>query len=256
MTETSLNSSGSVPHSLSSTSSTSQTPAGGRPSDPAKSTSWPVGARSWTGEETAIAHWRASAMLDLPEPLGPTTTAMPWSKQSSTLPGNDLKPRIRSAFRYIGLAFVELAGLRLPERLERLPGRALLRRLLARAGAASELVPTHHRDRRVRALVRRARNAAIDAVDPTVQTVLAGLFPSPELKNTDYTTYLPVLFDVKGIGKAFDIASFHPYARTVKVLKKQIKTMRKLMRKGGVGGKPLWITELAGAPRRRSTTAP
>ena len=108
MTETSLNSRGSVPHSLSSTSSTSQTPAGGRPSDPAKSTSWPVGARSWTGEETAIAHWSASAMLDLPDPLGPTTTAMPWSKQSSTLPGNDLKPRIRSAFRYIGLAFVEL----------------------------------------------------------------------------------------------------------------------------------------------------
>ena len=43
MTETSLNSRGSVPHSLSSTSSTSQTPAGGRPSDPAKSTSWPGG---------------------------------------------------------------------------------------------------------------------------------------------------------------------------------------------------------------------
>ena len=140
MTETSLNSRGSVPHSLSSTSSTSQTPAGGRPSDPAKSTSCPVGARSWTGEETAIAHWSASAMLDLPDPLGPTTTAMPWSKHSSTLPGNDLKPRIRSAFRYIGLAFVELRRLRLPERLERLPGRALLRCLLARAGAATELV--------------------------------------------------------------------------------------------------------------------
>ena len=87
-------------------------------------------------------------------------------------------------------------------------------------------------------------DAAIDAVDPTVQTVLAGLFPSPELKNTDYTTYLSALFKVKGIGKAFDIAAFHPYARTVQRLKKQIKTMRKLMRKGHVGGKPLWITEL------------
>ena len=87
-------------------------------------------------------------------------------------------------------------------------------------------------------------NAAIDAVDPTVQTVLAGLFPSPELKNTDYTTYLSTLFKVKGIGKAFDIAAFHPYAKSVGLLKKQIKTMRKLMRKGHVGGKPLWITEL------------
>ena len=87
-------------------------------------------------------------------------------------------------------------------------------------------------------------DAAIDAVDPTVQTVLAGLFPSPELKNTDYTTYLSTLFKVKGIGKAFDIAAFHPYAKTVRLLKKQIKTMRKLLRKGHVGGKPLWITEL------------
>ena len=39
-------------------------------------------------------------MFDLPLPFGPTTTAMPCSKRSSTLPGNDLKPRMRSAFRY------------------------------------------------------------------------------------------------------------------------------------------------------------
>src|SRR4029078_5384497 len=106
--------SGSVPHSLSRTSSTSHTPAGGRESDPAKSTSWPVGARSCTGDETAIAHWRASAILDLPEPLGPTTTAIPWSNTSSTLPGNDLKPRILSALRYIGLAFLQLRRVMTP----------------------------------------------------------------------------------------------------------------------------------------------
>ena len=109
MTDTSPNSSGRVPHSLSSTSSTSHTPAGGRLSEPAKSTSCPVGARSCTGEDTAIAHWSASAIFDLPEPFGPTTTAIPWSKRSSTLPGNDLNPRIRNAFRYIGLALVDFA---------------------------------------------------------------------------------------------------------------------------------------------------
>ena len=87
-------------------------------------------------------------------------------------------------------------------------------------------------------------DAAIAAVDPTVQVVLAGLFPSPELKKTDFTQFLPALFHVKGIGKHFDIASFHPYAATVGKLRKQIKTMRKLLKKGGVGGKPLWITEL------------
>jgi Glycosyl hydrolase catalytic core len=82
-------------------------------------------------------------------------------------------------------------------------------------------------------------------VDPSVQIVLAGIFPSPELgKQTRFTKFLEILFDVKGIGKSFDVAGFHPYARTVQRLRNQIKTIRKLMRQGGVGGKPLWITEL------------
>jgi len=86
---------------------------------------------------------------------------------------------------------------------------------------------------------------AVAAVDPSVQIVLAGVFPSPELgKQTRFTKFLEALFDVKGIGLHFDIAAFHPYAPTVKRLKQQIKVVRKLMRKGGVGGKPLWITEL------------
>lgn len=94
------------------------------------------------------------------------------------------------------------------------------------------------------ALVKISDNA-IAAVDPTVQIVLAGVFPSPELgKQTRFTKFLEILFDVKGIAKHFDVAAFHPYARTVTRLKNQIKTFRKLMRKGGVGGKPLWITEL------------
>ena len=37
----------------------------------------PVGARSCAGDCTAIAHWSASAMFDLPLPFGPTTTAIP-----------------------------------------------------------------------------------------------------------------------------------------------------------------------------------
>jgi hypothetical protein len=71
------------------------------------------------------------------------------------------------------------------------------------------------------------------------------VFPAPELgKPTRFINYLADLYDVKGIGKHFDIAAFHPYAKTVERLKKQIKKIRQLMRKGGVGGKPLWITEL------------
>ena len=83
MIDTSPNSSGSVPHSLSSTSSTSQTPLGGRESEPEKRTSWPAAARSWAGECTPIAHCKASAMFDLPLPLGPMMTAIPSWKRSS-----------------------------------------------------------------------------------------------------------------------------------------------------------------------------
>ena len=100
-----------MPHELSSTSSTSHTPAGGRESEPEKSTSWPEGARSWAGACVAIAHCSASATFDLPLPLGPTITAMPWWNVSSTLPGNDLKPRMRMLLRYM--------------RLGRAPGRCL-----------------------------------------------------------------------------------------------------------------------------------
>src|SRR5262245_35782531 len=38
-------------------------------------------------------------MFDLPEPLGPTTTATPGSRRTSTGSGNDLKPRILTARR-------------------------------------------------------------------------------------------------------------------------------------------------------------
>ena len=67
------------------------------------------GARSWAGDCTAIAHCRASAMLDLPLPLGPTTTAMPWSKLQLDVLGERLEaphanrlqihPRSRSAYQ-------------------------------------------------------------------------------------------------------------------------------------------------------------
>lgn len=86
---------------------------------------------------------------------------------------------------------------------------------------------------------------AIASVDPSVEVVLAGLFPKPvNAKTTAYTVFLPKLFGTKKFKRYFDIAAFHPYAGSIKQLKQQIKTMRKLMRKGGLGNKPLWITEI------------
>jgi len=40
-------------------------------------------------------------MFDLPEPFGPTTTATPGSRRTSTGSGKDLKPRILIERRYM-----------------------------------------------------------------------------------------------------------------------------------------------------------
>ena len=94
--ETSENSrSPKSPLSLSKTSSTSQLSAGVRPSAPLKRTSSGFSARSSDGASEPAAQTIASATFDLPEPFGPTTTATPGSNFSSSVSGNDLKPRRR-----------------------------------------------------------------------------------------------------------------------------------------------------------------
>jgi hypothetical protein len=91
----------------------------------------------------------------------------------------------------------------------------------------------------------RLSNNAIDSVDPSVEVVLAGVFPSPEGGRAfRFTNYLEDFYDARGIKKSFDVAAFHPYARTIARLRNQIATMRTLMRQGGVRGKRLWISEI------------
>jgi len=86
---------------------------------------------------------------------------------------------------------------------------------------------------------------AIKAVDPEAAVVLAGLFPAPEGgARFRLEPYLRDFYSVRAIGKYFDSAALHPYARTLNGLKHQISNVRGLMRRGGVGGKPLWISEV------------
>ena len=67
---------------------------GGRAArEPAKRTSSGFSARSSVGARLPAAQRIASATFDLPEPFGPTTTATPGSRRTSTGSGNDLKPR-------------------------------------------------------------------------------------------------------------------------------------------------------------------
>ena len=91
-------------------------------------------------------------MFDLPLPLGPTITAIPSWNCSSTLPGNDLNPRILMLFRYkfsVGNP-VDIC--------QSLAGCGLLGGLLARPRAPSEFEFPHQRHRGEQPLVRRTRS--------------------------------------------------------------------------------------------------
>ena len=91
--------SGQAPSSLSKISSTSQKSTGLRPAAPAKRTSSGFSARSSCGLSDPVAQRIASEMFDLPEPFGPTTTATPGSRRTSTGSTNDLNPRSLIVFR-------------------------------------------------------------------------------------------------------------------------------------------------------------
>src|SRR6202012_706837 len=91
---------GRAPSALSMVSVTSARPSGGREVVPAKTTSSILPPRSDLAPCSPMTQARASTMLDLPEPLGPTTQVMPGSRRSEVADANDLKPRRVRVFRY------------------------------------------------------------------------------------------------------------------------------------------------------------
>ena len=95
-TVTSLNSMPSRPAELSMVRLTSARPRGGRDAVPAKITSSIFWLRTALGAWAPSTHAMASTTLDLPDPLGPTTTVTPGSSSSVVASANDLKPlRVR-----------------------------------------------------------------------------------------------------------------------------------------------------------------
>src|ERR1700729_225721 len=97
---TSAYSIGRAPSLLSMVSVTSARPSGGREGVPAKTTSSILPPRRDLAPCSPMTQARASTMLDLPEPLGPTTQVMPDSRRSEVADANDLKPRRVRLFRY------------------------------------------------------------------------------------------------------------------------------------------------------------
>lgn len=100
-------------------------------------------------------------------------------------------------------------------------------------------------------------SGVIRVVDPEAEIVLAGVFTVPE-GGPRYRVrpYLTELFRVRGIGRTFDIAAVHPYARTIPSLRKQIKNARSVLRRAGLSEKPLWITELGWSSDPPSSKGP
>src|SRR5260370_16717651 len=84
---------GRAPSLLSMVSVTSARPSGGREVVPAKTTSSILPPRRDLTPCSPMTQDRASTMLDLPEPFGPTTQVMPGSRRIVVAAAKDFKPR-------------------------------------------------------------------------------------------------------------------------------------------------------------------
>src|ERR1700733_5742070 len=100
-------------------SATSARPSGARDVVPAKTTSSILPPRRLLAPCSPITQESASTMLDLPEPLGPTTQVIPGSRRSVVAEANDLKPRRGRDFRHTN------PSLPRDPPVERLPSRTL-----------------------------------------------------------------------------------------------------------------------------------
>ena len=96
---TSANSTGSWPNELSMVSDTSARPRAALVDVPAKMTSSIFWDRTALGAWAPSTHAMASTTLDLPLPLGPTTTVTPGSISNVAVSANDLNPLMVSCFR-------------------------------------------------------------------------------------------------------------------------------------------------------------
>src|SRR5579875_1452909 len=90
---------GSAPSLLSMVRVTSARPSGGREVVPAKTTSSILPPRSDLTPCSPMTQDSASTMLDLPDPLGPTTQVIPGSRRRVLADAKDLNPRRLSVFR-------------------------------------------------------------------------------------------------------------------------------------------------------------
>jgi hypothetical protein len=90
---------------------------------------------------------------------------------------------------------------------------------------------------------------AIRQANNKADVAIAGVFGTPRRAGggIDMPDWYRKIYRIKGAEKAFDIAAMHPYAKTMKGISAQIKTMRKLMKRARDGHTELWISEIGWA---------
>ncbi len=83
------------------------------------------------------------------------------------------------------------------------------------------------------ALLRKTRDA-IDRVDPEIKIVTGGIFGFPNHKNSvNAKKYLKKVYRQKGAREIIDGVSVHPYAGSIKGVKRQLRNARKVMDRAG-----------------------
>lgn len=93
-------------------------------------------------------------------------------------------------------------------------------------------------------LLRRSADA-LHSVDPSASVMSAGIVAHPTNEHAiPGNAYVRGLLAAPGVAAATDILAFHPYAPTVRAVHNQLISVRKVLRKSGAGGIPIWVTEI------------
>jgi hypothetical protein len=85
-------------------------------------------------------------------------------------------------------------------------------------------------------------SAALKAGDPAARVLSGGLFPYQQRNGITLTKYLNAMYKVPGAAASFDALGVHPFAAQPKGVLHWVRVTRRIMRKHGDGGKPIWVS--------------
>lgn len=91
----------------------------------------------------------------------------------------------------------------------------------------------------------RLSDKTLKKVDPESQTMIAGMFGTPQAdKALTAFEYLERLYEKPGVADASDLVGTHPYGPRVSDVERQMSLTRKVMKEAGAGRDGTWVTEI------------